>query len=454
MSTTGRWRTAALGVLLVVITGFVALAPAPAGAQTTTTEISNSARSTTAPPKGWILVDATSGVILDGAQIHEPLRPASTVKLMTALTVTEHLPSAATVTVSELASRQPSRRLGVEAGSTFSVHDFLYALLLGSANDVAYALAERTGGDLDGFAALMTQTGARLGLQDSTFKDPAGLDAPNEGYEGGSYMSAYDLAVVARNVLADPFLGPIVATRTYTFAGVDEPIELINHNVKLMDEYEGANGLKTGFTERAGRTLVASAERDGRTIIAVVLDTYNVNTWVMNLLDQGFATPADSPGLGESLPAVDIRSAEVHAQLLSGLPLLLGRPATQVAQATPDAAATAAATAPADATPPAADAGDPAGEATRPVESAPVVASNAAAASEGGLSRVTVVVIAVVLLLLTLVTLRVRAVNRRRRRRARRLKQFHDARRRGALTVLDHEQWTQASHVRTVTSRR
>jgi len=441
MSTPRRWRLGLFGVLLLalVLSSFVA----PVGAQTTTTtQISNSAKSTTMPPKAWIVVDAGTGVILDGEDIHEPLRPASTVKLMTALTVTERLPLSAEVVASELAAKQPSRRLGMTAGSKWNLGDLLYALLLGSANDVAYALAERTGGDLDGFAEKMTETGERIGLADSTFSDPAGLDAPNEGYKGGSTMSAYDLAIVARNVLADPYLGPIVGTRTTTIPGQTEQIELINHNIKFLDGYDGANGLKTGYTERAGRTLVASAERNGRTLIAVVLDTYDINGWTMRLLDAGFAKPANSKGIGESLPAVHTVSAEVNAALLASLPLVLGRPATSV-----DAA-------PATITPTAELAADAATTTNPRTVNTETAASTTAAASSGGGINWMTVVLAVFLVFAILVTLRVRAVHRRRRRRQRYLRQFRDARRRGALTVIDHEQWTEANHVRTVTSRR
>lgn len=443
MTTTRPWRIGIVGVLVLWLATFVA----PAGAQTTTTQLSNSAKSTTAPPKAWIVVDAGTGVILDGEDIHTPLRPASTVKLMTALTVAERLPFSAEVTASELAASQPSRRLGMTPGSKWNLGDLLYVLLLASANDVAYALAERAGGDINGFAAEMTATGERIGLADSTFNDPAGLDAPNEGHNGGSTMSAYDLAVVARNVLADPYLAPIVASRTATIPGQTEPVELINHNIKFLDSYDGANGMKTGYTERAGRTLVASAERGGRTLIAVVLDTYDINGWTKRLLDSGFATPASSKGIGESVPNVKVVSAEANAAVFAALPLVLGRPAATV-DAVPVATTTPSA-------PPVAE--EVTTTAPPTTETRSVAATNAAASTDtesgGGINWFTLFV-GVLFVFGALVTLRVRAVHRRRARRAAHLRQFRDARRRGALTVVDHDQWTDANHVRTVTDRR
>jgi D-alanyl-D-alanine carboxypeptidase (penicillin-binding protein 5/6) len=174
-----------------------------------------------------------------------------------------------------------------------------------SANDAAYALAEAASGSVDAFANDMNAAATRYGMVDSHFADPAGFDGV-EGYNGGSRISAYDLAIAARNFLAVPDLAAIVGLREYRFDGPDGPHVLYNHN-KLLARYAGATGLKTGYTSLAGSTFVGTATRDGRTMIAVVLNTTNMYGIAGALLDKGFATPADAPGLGAILPAARVQ---------------------------------------------------------------------------------------------------------------------------------------------------
>jgi D-alanyl-D-alanine carboxypeptidase (penicillin-binding protein 5/6) len=276
--------------------------PAPAGAQTA------------APPPGqpwpakaWILVDADTGKVLDAFNEHEALPPASTQKIMTALVAAEKLSPDATFTVGATAAGQAAMRIGMVAGQQWALDQALHSLMLVSANDAAYALAEAASGSLDAFAADMNAAAARYGMVDSRFSDPAGFDGL-EGREGGSRVSAYDLAIAARNFLSVPELTAIVGLREYRFDGPDgQPHVLYNHN-KLLARYPGATGLKTGYTSLAGSTFVGTATRSGRTMIAVVLNTTNMYGIAGALLDKGFATPADAAGPGATLPAVRVQA--------------------------------------------------------------------------------------------------------------------------------------------------
>ena len=250
------------------------------------------------PAKAWILVDADTGKVLEAFNEHEALPPASTQKIMTALVAAEKLTRDSSLTVGTMAAAQAAMRIGMAAGEQWALDHALHSLMMVSANDAAYALAEAaSGGARDAFAADMNAAAARYGMVDSRFADPAGFDGA-EGFNGGSRVSAYDLAIAARNYLAVPELTAIVGLREYRFDGpAAMPHVLYNHN-KLLARYPGATGLKTGYTSLAGNTFVGTATRDGRTMIAVVLNSTNMYGISAALLDQGFATPADAPGLG------------------------------------------------------------------------------------------------------------------------------------------------------------
>jgi D-alanyl-D-alanine carboxypeptidase (penicillin-binding protein 5/6) len=267
---------------------------------------------TGAHSQAWILVDADSGAVLAAQNASEPRFVASLVKVMTAFVVLEHVLPDAEIPVSDVAAAQPAMRIGMETGQVWTRDDALHALLMVSANDAAYALAEAGGGDLEGFARLMQETGERLGTRHSTFLDPAGLNGA-EGFGGGSKVSAYDVAIVARNALEVPELMHMAGLPTFEFDGGDgKHHQLSNHN-KLLQRYEGATGLKTGYTRAAGSSLVATAQRNGRRMIAVVLASTDIYGSAAALLDQGFATPPSSRGTGVTLPATSFHRAEAAA---------------------------------------------------------------------------------------------------------------------------------------------
>jgi D-alanyl-D-alanine carboxypeptidase len=304
----------ALLCLLTAILGGFAV-PAPASAQTQTPPLPPGAPF---PAKSWILVDADTGKVLDAFNEHEALPPASTQKIMTALVATEKLPHDATFTVGPVAAAQAAMRIGMAAGQQWTIDQALHSLMMVSANDAAYALAEAASGNIETFATDMNATAARFGMVDSRFSDPAGFDGL-EGFNGGSRISAHDLAIAARNLLAVPELTAIAGLREYRFDGPDGPHVLYNHN-KLLARYPGSTGLKTGYTSLAGNTFVGTATRDGRTMIAVVMNTTNIYGIATALLDKGFATPADAAGLGDPLPPVRVQpfQAAQAAALIPG----------------------------------------------------------------------------------------------------------------------------------------
>jgi D-alanyl-D-alanine carboxypeptidase (penicillin-binding protein 5/6) len=256
--------------------------------------------------EAWILVDADSGQVLAAQSHHEAKPPASTTKLMTALVAMEKLPNHSSIPVGPGAAAQPAMRIGMGEGQVWPLDDAIKSLMLVSANDAAYALAEAASGSLEGFAADMNAAAARYGMQDSVFNDPAGFD-DSASFNGGSKVSAYDLAIAARNFLAVPELANLARLTEYHFDGPDNrEHHLYNHN-KLLKRYPGAIGLKTGFTRRAGHTFVGAATRDGRTMIAVVLRSDNIYGASSALLDMGFATPRGATGTGETLPNTRVR---------------------------------------------------------------------------------------------------------------------------------------------------
>src|SRR2546421_878769 len=251
----------------------------------------------------WILVDADTGAVLDAASARTPMRPASIFKVLTALVAVQQLPADATVPVSTRAASMPAMKIDMKAGQVWPLGDVLRSLLMVSANDAAAALAERVGGTLEGFADVLNRASVRLHLEDGpVLQDPAGLD-DEFSVRGGNLISARDLAIITRAALAIPVIKSIVATPEYRFQGVDGlSHRLLNHN-RLLRRYPGAIGVKTGYTRRAGNTLIAAATRNGRTMIAIVLKASAAYDTTTALLDRGFATPVTAEGGLDRLPS-------------------------------------------------------------------------------------------------------------------------------------------------------
>jgi D-alanyl-D-alanine carboxypeptidase (penicillin-binding protein 5/6) len=266
-------------VLLVVVSGGASLDPA--GAQEGAPESGPSGPPPEATPdaqpsgppqieaEAWALVDAESGLYLAGENPDEQLPMGSVNKIMTALVVLEEgVDLDQEVTVSEEAESfvgSTYSNVGLILGERVTVRDLLAATLIPSGTDAAYALAEDVGGGSVGnFVEMMNDEASAMGLEDTNFETPAGLDTT------GNYSSARDLAAMTRVALQDPLFAEIVDTADATISTQNREIEFSNTN-QLLSTYPPATGVKTGTTPQAGANLVASAEASDESYISVVI---------------------------------------------------------------------------------------------------------------------------------------------------------------------------------------
>lgn len=215
----------------------------------------------------------------------EPMGMASTTKLMTALVIVEAMNPETVVTIPKEAAGVEGSSIYLVEGEQLTVNQLLCALLLSSANDAATALAIALSGSADAFAQRMNQRAASMGLTQTHFTNPHGL------YDEEHYTTARELSLIGAEVLKHPLLREIISTYKTTIPhdGTPDKRLLVNHN-KLLRSYEGAMGMKTGFTKKTGRTLVSAAERGGITLIAVTLNAPDDWQDHKRLLDFGFAS--------------------------------------------------------------------------------------------------------------------------------------------------------------------
>ena len=235
--------------------------------------------------KSAILINGESGAVYYGKNEDQRLGMASTTKLMTAIVALELADADSVV-------RIPRAAVGIEGSSVYLIEgerltlsELIYALLLSSANDAAVAIAIHTAGSVDAFVEKMNEKAADMGLDDTHFTNPHGL------YDEAHYTTARELAIIAAEALKFPFIAAAVGAKKASIShdGKAGARLLVNHN-KLLRCYEGAIGMKTGFTKKTGRCLVSAAERDGLTLIAVTLDAPDDWSDHTALLDYGFAS--------------------------------------------------------------------------------------------------------------------------------------------------------------------
>ena len=244
-----------------------------------------------------ILVDANSGMVLFERDPDAPRPPASVTKILTALIVLERGRLNDTVAVSQAAAQTGGHRLGLRAGQRITLGDLLAAVLIRSANDAAVAAAEHVGGSLPGFVALMNETAKDLGMANSRFANPHGLDEPFH------FTTARDMAALTRVALENPRFAELVrapqARLTIWKPGrrslVPQSRIVLSHN-RLLGQVAGADGVKTGYTDSAGRCLVASASRGNHRMIAVLLNDPQRWTDAAALLEYGFGSVRDAAG--------------------------------------------------------------------------------------------------------------------------------------------------------------
>ncbi len=238
--------------------------------------------------KGWVLADLDSGAILASHNAERKVRPASTFKLLTALTVAARLSPDQPYRAVKADETAEGNRVVLYNGLTYKVKDLLHAALLPSANDAADALARANGG-LRATVEQMQAEAARLGATHTTVVNPSGLDA------AGQFTTPLDMALIGRAALANEEIANYLALDSIDFPGkrtggkrVIYPI--YNHNRMLTDGFDGALGGKSGYTSKAGRTFVAAAERDGhRLLVSLYGIGGNTYTTAEKLLDWGLA---------------------------------------------------------------------------------------------------------------------------------------------------------------------
>ena len=214
--------------------------------------------------RAYVVIDRNSNTVLIGKNENQRKKMASTTKIMTAMIVIENSNLSDTVEVSKKAASTGGSRLGLKTGDKLTVLDLLYGLMMRSGNDSAVALAEHVAGSITGFAELMNKKAETLGLSNTHFVTPHGLD------EDEHYTTAYELALLSNYAMNNEIFAQIVGTKNYTITINGYPKSLTNTN-ELLGVLNGVYGIKTGFTNGANRCLVTCCKRGDMDIICVVL---------------------------------------------------------------------------------------------------------------------------------------------------------------------------------------
>ena len=242
----------------------------------------------------WVLADLDSGEVLAAREPHARHRPASTIKILTALAAIRELRMDDAVVATQADADQEGSKVGLVPGVTYTVHQVLTGLIMQSGNDAAHALTAKVGGPR-AMLGSMNRIARELGALDTRAATPSGLDGP------GMSTSAYDLALVFRAAMADPTFAAAAATERAELPGpAGQPPRPVSSDNTLLLNYPGAIGAKSGFTDDARHTFVGAAQRDGRRLVAVLVHGENQPIrqpkQVARLLDYGF-------GLGPVRPA-------------------------------------------------------------------------------------------------------------------------------------------------------
>ena len=259
--------------------------------------------------------DTKSFLYQKNADLRLPM--ASTTKIVTALIAIESLNPDEIVKI-------PKEAVGIEGSSLYlkehdevTAIDLIYSVLLQSANDAAAALAIKISGDTSNFAFRMTERVREMGVYDTQFQNPHGLDSE------GHYTTAHDLSIIAADALNNETFKKIASTYKHTFKIGDETRTVVNHN-KLLKCYNGCIGVKTGYTKKSGRCLVSAAEKDGVTLVAVTLN--DADDWRdhQNMLNYGFeklesVNLNDIVMLPDNLPTVSSDGARINIKLSKNL---------------------------------------------------------------------------------------------------------------------------------------
>lgn len=220
--------------------------------------------------KSAIMIEASTGTILFEKNAHEKLAPASMTKMMSMLLIVESIDKGIIkwddiVSVSENASKMGGSQILLETNEQMSVKDLFKGIAVASGNDAVVAMAEKIAGTEANFVSMMNKRAKELGLKNTNFKNPHGLEAANH------YSSAYDMGMIAKELVKHEEIFPYTSIyEDYLRKGTDRELWLVNTN-KLVRFYQGVDGLKTGYTKEAGYCLTATAKKNGMRIITVVM---------------------------------------------------------------------------------------------------------------------------------------------------------------------------------------
>lgn len=259
-----------------------------------------------------VLILADTGEVIISRAPNKRMPMASTTKIMTAISVIENFDIARTLTIPKEAEGVEGSSAYLRAGERYTVTELLYALMLSSANDAAVALAVGCGGSIEDFAEIMNDKACDLGLSDTHFSNPHGLDAKEH------YSTAYDLALIMAYAMKNETFRTVTASGSYTCSSKgNESKVFYNHN-KLLDRYQWCTGGKTGFTKLCGRCLVSSAEKDGVELICVTLNASDDWNDHEKMFEAGFERYqrielVSEDGILYSLPTVNGEKERVKA---------------------------------------------------------------------------------------------------------------------------------------------
>lgn len=244
----------------------------------------NATSETNSYAKAMAVIERDSGRLLYQKNSDEKLAMASTTKIMTALVAIKNCEDLDEIfTVDNRAVGIEGTSLYLRKGEKKSVRELLYGLILPSGNDAAMALACKIAGGKDEFCILMNEEAKRIGAVNTNFSNPHGLD------EKGHYTTAYDLAVIAAEAMKNDVFREIVSTKNIKISGNDKvEVKFLKNKNRLLCSVDGCNGVKTGFTDNAGRCYVCSIERDGMTLICAVLNCGPMFEEAERFLEKGF----------------------------------------------------------------------------------------------------------------------------------------------------------------------
>lgn len=250
-----------------------------------------------------VLLEQDSGRVLYGKKEHETRKIASITKIMTSILAIESSDFEKTVKVSSKAAGVEGSSLFLKPGENIKLKDLTYGLMLRSGNDAAVAIAEHVGGSLDGFVYMMNEKAEQIGMENTQFTNPHGLDDGDN-----HYSSAYDMALLMQYAMKNEQFREISQTERYKAPQEGEAWDRIwtNKNKLLTSLYEYCTGGKTGYTKAAGRTLVSTAQKDDMSLIAVTLDAPSDWNDHISMFEWGFST-FQKEALGEKREKMNVK---------------------------------------------------------------------------------------------------------------------------------------------------